>query len=82
MFTLVPIFEHLHELIVIMISISQTNPPYWPTEKKPTQTYGPIEVTLVKTNYGNKLDTIITRDFNVKNKSQVSKAYWVIMEIL
>ena len=51
-------------------------PPYWPTEDKPTQTYGPIEVTLVKTNYGNKLDTIITRDFNVKNKLQVSIVYY------
>ena len=64
--------------MLYLLSVFQTCLQYWPTEDKPTQNYGPIEVTLVKTNDRNTLDTIITRDFIVKHMAYVCLSYAVL----
>jgi hypothetical protein len=44
----------------------QTSKPYWPTKEEPVKTYGPIEVTLQKTNDESNVDSVYIRDFFVK----------------
>ncbi|KAK2141932.1 hypothetical protein LSH36_1014g00026, partial [Paralvinella palmiformis] len=58
--------------IIMLNQFDNTDPtskPYWPSKDQPKQIYGPIEVTLIKTNNGNTIDCLCTRDFVIKARN-------------